>query len=352
MEVPDPGAPAASPPAPVDSSAFLESLSAPERKEFFEGSPEKRATFASKDPAAEADSAPAKPVTQAASTDALPPADSAPAKPAKTKGLDARSAEVDLKIADLKTKLQALDDLERSYATRTQPKPDAVADSSPKAKPSWEQYRDLPDAPKQDDFQSYDDWVDARAEFIATKRYEALRGEEQQTQHAREQTRLMETRATESMDRGRQFWESHPDLQEKVHPALLDLKPISLMDATERQTAGPQHFVADLLWESPVSPQLAVFFSEHPDEFASICALNDPKAMTRAFGRVEERVGSLYETDPAKRATPQPKTIPDADDLPVTLGKRTAATVPETDAAVRDKDFRAFEAAWRRERGL
>lgn len=117
------------------------------------------------DPAPEAPAAP----EQADS----PPADPSPGKPKKN--LDSRLQELDTKNAELRERLRVnrllreeMANLERAATT---PKPASDPASPPKPQ-EWQRYKLHPDAPKVEDFEVYEDYLDARSTFIADRRYE------------------------------------------------------------------------------------------------------------------------------------------------------------------------------------
>ena len=342
-------------------------MTSQERHDFFEGSSDARRARASKPEGdtpeksakpktvAVADSAPAKPVEQVASTDAKPETASEPVTPAKeTKGLDARSADVDLKIADLKRKLEIKQELERQLATR--PEAAKPTDAAPvTAKKAWEAYKDLPDAPKSTDFESYEDYLDARSDFIAEQKYKSLRADEQKVYDADRQRRDFETRTQASIERGTKFWETHPDLKAEVNPLLLEIIPtrVYAQIPPDQRTAGDKpHPLGDLLWESPVAAEVTVYLSRNPDQLQALLSSPDAATLLRRFGGVEARVEKLFEPEGQPVRVAQPKTVPDADELPVTLGKKAPITAEASTTTAGFGDFATYERQWKRERGF
>lgn len=303
---------------------------------------------------APAESSPAEPAAQAASTDASSKADSEPAAPAKTKGLDAREQQIRERQARLKEQLAETDRLERELAERQarlstpKPQPDAPADSSPAAqKRVFEHYANDPNAPKLEAFEDYNAWAIEMMDYITDRKLEQrdIKAREAQAQQHRQ--RELTTAVETSKTRFHAFVEKTPDFGDRVDAALLDIPPISALK--EGDPIGPHNFVAEHIWRSEYPGELALHFSEHPDEFRALCALNDPAAITKRIGKLEAR----FEESPSTRdRTPVPKTIPDADELPVVVGKKAPVTTSDTDQALKAKDFRAYEAARKREWGL
>lgn len=371
MEQPNTDASAGSSPAPLSSSDFLETLTEGERQTFFESSPDERAARMAKPadakpakPAAQktsdapAASSPAQPVEQAASTDASPDAASEPAKPAKeTKGLDARELAVRERLARLKDDLAATERLEREIADRQarlrtpEPKQDAPAESSPAAtQRAFEKYASDPRAPKLENFEDYNAWAVEMMDFISDRKLEARETEAQHRSVEVAKEREKAAAVHTSKQRVSAFLEKNPDARDRVHPELLNIVPISGLKAGD--PIGPHNFIAEQMWRSEYPGELALHFSEHPEEFRALMALPDPAAITRRIGRIEARFEQASPDGPSRDTTPVPKNIPDADELPVVIGRKAAVTESGEDAALKAKDFTAYEREWKRKHGL
>lgn len=374
MEQPNTDASAGSSPAPLSSTEFLESLSESERTEFFQSTPEKRAERMAKadapantkpakqvkTPAASAESAPAPAEGEtAASTDATSKADSEPAAPAKTetKGLDAREQQIRERQARLKNDLAELDRLERELAARqarlTTPAPDkqdATADSSPaKVQKAFEKFASDPHAPKLEQYDSYDAWAIDMMDFITDRKLGERETQAQQRSAEQQRQRELETAVRSTAERVKAFREKTPDFETRVRPELLNITPISGLK--DGDPIGPHNFIAEQMWRSEFPGEFAVHFSEHPEEFQALMALNDPAAIVRRMGRIEATFESST-VSPSRDSKPVPKTIPDADELPAVIGKKAPVTASDTESAMKSGDFGAFERAWKRERGI
>ena len=364
MEQPNDASADSSPAQPLSGTDFLESLSGSERTAFFEAPAAERLErmakpSSEKAPKAQTDapaaSSPAEPAEQAASTDASPKADSEPAAPAKTKGLDAREEQIRTRQARLKADLAEIDRLEREVSERqarlnapASPKQDATPESSPaEKKRAFDQYALDPRAPKLEAFEDYNAWAVEMMDFISDRKLEQ-RDTQAREQHATiQRERELNTAVETSKTRFNAFVEQTPDFSERVNPGLLNIAPISALK--DGDPIGPHNFVAEQIWRSEFPGELALHFSEHPTEFQALCDLNDPAAITRRIGRIE----AAFDRPSAERASqPVPKTIPDADELPVLVGKKAPVTGSDTDSALKAKDFRAYEAARKREWGL
>ena len=312
-------------------------MPAQEREAFFNGSPADRAKHSS---AAPADSAPATPVDQAASTDASPPAASEPATPAKKKGLEARSADVDLQIADLKRTLEIKQELERQLSARETPKQDAKTDPSPAAtKADWERLMEHPDAPNLDTIGDYDKWVAAMSVFTTSQLLKEARAAESATAQQRQEQHAYTERLTAANDRVKAYREKNPNAQ--PDETLAAIVPVSQLPAGA--PIGPHNFVMEQVIDSEVPGELLMHFTAHPEVFRELLTL-DPQSIVRRIGRLE---ASLLGTEPSpERDHPSPKVIPDITDVPTTLGRRSPVTADDGETAMKNGDFLAYERAF------
>jgi len=310
-------------------------------------------------PDAVADSSPATPVEQAASTEAIDkPAASEPAAPAKeTKGLDAREEQIRKRQAALKEQLAETDRLERELAERqarlktpAEPQTDAISESSTeKAQRAFEKYANDPKAPKLEAFEDYNAWAIEMMEFISDRKIEARETEAQHRSAEYAKQRALDTAVQTSTERVKAFAEKTPDFQTRVRPELLNIVPISALK--EGDPIGPHNFIAEQMWRSEYPGELALHFSEHPEEFQELMALPDPALILKRIGRIEAQFSEQSER-PSRELTPVPKTIPDADELPVVIGKKAPITADEEESALKSQDFASYEKAWKRKRGL
>lgn len=376
MDPIQPDASAESSPAPLASTDFLETLSPSERESFFSGSSEQRMARMSKPdsakpkksadakaeapkPAADAESAPAKVVDQPASTDAKQDAASETAKPAKdtTPGLDAREKAIRERQARLKADLDEIDRLEREVTERRSrltsaptPTQDAPPDSSPAAtaQKAFEKYASDPNAPKLEQYDDYNAWAIDMMDYITDRKIETKETEQRKTAAEARRQHELQSAVQTSQQRVKAFVEKTPDFATRVNPSLMNIVPLSALGPED--PVGPQNFIAEQMWRSEYPGELALHFSEHPDEFQALMELADPAAIVKRIGKLEARFESTGQSvaDP----TPAPKTIPDADELPVVIGKKAPVTASDAESALASKDFSAYERARRRDWGL
>lgn len=303
--------------------------------------------------AAEPESAPAKPVDQAASTEASREGASEPPTPETAKptpGLDARETAVRERIARLKTELELADRLEKELQTRAQPKPDAKPASSPAAVPGltkaeYETYLDMPDAPKLGDFQEIEHHTAAMALFIARKEAEATFdrkfGEISKTASDRDaRIRDVGSRVATADAAYKAYLERTPDAEQKIDPRLVAIVPASLLEDPTK--AQPHEVLADFVMDSGVPGELHEYFStpEGTKHWQSLMALSgNPRTLAFEFGKLAARF------DSRAVAVSPPKTVSTAPEPVEVLGKRPAAPADDAESALLSGDFDAYSRA-------
>lgn len=261
-----------------------------------------------------AESAPAEPVEQAASTDALPKAASEPAKK--------RNAETRIQ------ELLAERDRERSEVARLRseleqhrPK-DVKADPSP-AKPSqreFERYKAMPDAPKVSDYDDYGDWNIDMAAFVNRK------GLEEYT-----------SKLKQDYDAG-QHREMHGKFDAKGVEQFSDFREV--LGAAGNAGRQWPDFVNRKLLTHEQGPAIAYALAQAKDDDALYQRITDPVE----FG---EYVAEFLAQQKTPRKPPTKTTAPDP---PFTLGSQTHDSVDEEESALQSGDQTAFKAARLRRR--
>lgn len=293
-----------------------------------------------------ADAATAEAVEPAASTDAQE------AKPAsepgdtvsksRGKGVKERNAELDAEIASLNEKLRLRSEIRRQLDAvdrAPQPKPDAKTDSSPAADTKAEaaRFRAMPDAPKLENFESYDDWAIEMASFVADKKLEAREARSREESKARHEEQQFTEKAKKAGERFQSYLEKNPAAKERIRPELMAIVPVSQMQPGERP--GPHNFIAEQIFESDFTGELADHFSTDAgiQDFQRLMRLG-PDQILREIGRLEAR----FVTQADASSTRSPKTISTAPDPAETLGKRPAQTADRLESALLTGDFSAY----------
>lgn len=292
-----------------------------------------------------ADAAPAEAVETAPSTDVdVKPASETgdPAKP-KGKGVKERNAELDAEITQLNERLRLRKEIQRELAAleRTpQPKPDARADSSPAVDKKAEaaRFRAMPDAPKVEDYDTYDDWAIEMAGFVADKKLEERDTRSKQETAQRHEEQRFTEKANKASERFNAYVEKNPAAKDRISPELLAIVPISQLRPGE--AIGPQNFIAEQIFESDFTGELADHFSTDAgvQDFQRLMRLS-PDAILREIGRLEARLDS----GAARPSTKSPKTISTAPDPAETLGRRPAAGLDPVESALFSGDPVAYQ---------
>ena len=313
------------PSAPAPSQPFdLETLSPEQRQEWrLTGKvPETPAAPVS----SPADSTPAEPVEQVASTDALPPAASEPATPRKSKA-DARFDTI-LKERTAERERAEKAERERDDLRAKLAKQDALPASSPVPTPEFPAY-DVWAQTHEDG--SYDDYLLGKFEHVQTQK-QTVR---QQQQAAEQFSRTAGERVEAFTARYRDALAADASLPTRINARLYDLKTVdACLQSGEPVTA--LNAVAQEIVESPAAVKLLTHLSDHPDELAQLSKLS-PAAVIRAMAKLETQLDLP--------AIPPPKTISTAPALTTTLGSRPAVPGDSIQSAIKAGDFARYRDA-------
>lgn len=274
-------------------------------------------------------------------------ADSPPAPPddKKPKNLQTRTEQINREVADLQEKIRLRKALREELAT-LDPRPQPAQPASDPARPkpqSWERYKTLPGAPKPDDFPVYEDYLDARAEFIADQRYEERERRATADRESQGRVEADTKRISTFTERITKAREADPDFDGKVHPYLLtELVPaFALPPGTPWK---PANVLLQEIVDSQASAALLLHFST-PDgqkqwQELVTAAQESPAAMIRGFGRIEARF--LSDGTAAEPKAPA-KPVTSAPDPPTVLGTRPPQQADRAAAAVSAGDYSAYE---------
>lgn len=272
----------------------------------------------------------------------------------KKKSLEGRKVAVDAEVEDLKRRLAVRDELRRQLASGEQPaKAAEAAKPEAKTKPAW---ADDPNAPKLEQFASYEEYLDARAEFIADHKLKATLSERDQRSsrqsEAHQKLQGVTERAGTFKERVTAYQKANPQTQ--FAPELLAVMPMSAVEAhnamappDQQMPIGAEHFVMEHVFNSEKAGELLDHFTAQPDDFQRLYSLahNDPASVVRQIGALEERLGS-------KSASPAPSPSARVSNLPnpptVLSGK--AAALDPIRSAVKNGDARAFKQMRHQER--
>jgi hypothetical protein len=161
--------------------------------------------------------------------------------------------------------------------------------------------------PTPDDFGTYEEYVEALADFKADERLKKARQEDEERQRV--------DRAVEHVKKRGETFRERIFAAEKADPALKDR--LAAPDAIELQKElAPSwsvppgtpmkaiNAISDAIIDSEQAAQLLVFLAENPDDMDRLRSLPDHASVMRAIGRLEGTVGS-QEAQPAPVAAPR-----------------------------------------------
>lgn len=238
------------------------------------------------------------------------------------------------------------------------------ADPAPKSDAKgWQRYKDLPDAPKLEQFDTHEDYLDARSDFIAEKRIaEALGQRDQaseQDHRLRQSAERYQSHETEFRTHVLEWKQSNPEA--KFDDGFMSIPPMSAIQLhnasqppDQQVPIGPHHFVIEqvFLAEPKAKGPLCAHFSANPQEFKDLCelAMRDEygmQAVVRRIGQLEAKFLSSQASTPASpaariSAVPAPAT---------TLGRKASgSTVDPLKRAIQSGDTRAYRELRHQER--
>lgn len=219
------------------------------------------------------------------------------------------------------------DRLERDLAEKTAAKP---AEPAEPGKPAAEPEVKPPEAkpkPKLEDFETYEDFVEALTDWKSDQKLDALRSElkaEKEAQAAAAARQPLIDAWAEKLDAAR---ERHPDYDEVTGTA----------EAEKLELTPAMH---QAIFESELGPDICYQLGKNPEEFRRIAGLA-PVASIREIGRIEAAIeaesGNRPEKKPAK--TPDTKSPETKPAKPAAL---PAPITPVKGAAAAEKDPRTM----------
>lgn len=172
--------------------------------------------------------------------------------------------------------------------------------------------------PRRDDFQDYESYLDARADWQVSEKLKAL---ESKAEQARQQQAIAEREAT---------WEQR---QTKAAQKYEDFEEVAFADDLPITPV-----MAEAMKDSDMGPDVAYFLGKNPSEAERIAKLN-PAAQVREIGKIEARLESKA-SEPVKRPSKAPAPIE-----PVGGGS-PSSTDPAKMSQAEYEAFRAKQGAW------
>jgi hypothetical protein len=170
--------------------------------------------------------------------------------------------------------------------------------------------------PKLDDFTSYEDYISAKAEYIAEQRVTSTL-QEAQRRSATEKAQAAQQSAVEAFkSRVATATAELPDFEDVIAESTIPL---------------PQH-MEQAIYDSDVGPHLAYYLATHEDEALALAKMN-PISAVRSLGRIEAKIENGFYKKAQKSNAPEPS---------VPAG--TQAKVTKNPSEMTDAEF----AAWRK----
>jgi hypothetical protein len=262
--------------------------------------------------------------------------------------LQRKIGERDQKIRDLEARLQAGTPAAAPNGTReTAQQPAKAAGAAPATeKPHVNGKQEPPPRPKEDDFKTYGEFIEALTDWKTDRKLEAAEEQKQQAQAERAEA-----------DKGKTIVDAHNARVDEAKTRYPDW-------GTAFQGLNDNSFTEPMvvfIFESEHGPDVTYFLAKHRDELARIAALS-PIRQASELGKIEARVatetakttddekgeGEEEESPPAsaktpeKRSTHATKAPPPAKPIGGTSGKGS-------DEMPDPSDFEAYEAWSRRQ---
>lgn len=284
----------------------------------------------------------------------------------KNAGAKQRIQQIDPEIQELQEKLRIRAELKRQLADTERPsREEPKATPAPAPNDGWKAYKDLPGAPKSDQFDNYEDYLDARADFIADRKVEARitrefqqREERARThQQAESQFRELDTQAQTFAEKVKKHQQANPGA--RIDERLLNVTPLRALRAMnavlppdQREPEGPHHFIVDQVFASDTPGEILSYLTDNPADLERLwhLSLKAPDAVVREIGRLEAKFLGSTSPDAAASRSASPA-ITKAPAPGTTLGRRAAPAGGDAlNKAITAGDTRAFKELRRQER--
>lgn len=152
----------------------------------------------------------------------------------------------------------------------------------------WERYKAMPEAPKLDAFQSYEDWQTALAVFVADARYDERRDSERQAEARTRREAADADRAKGFTERWTAAQAADPEFIKQVDPRLLETPRLSALPLGTKATFG--NFLVEQLFDADHPKELALHLS-NPETVQRLATL-PPETVIRELAKFDASVGT------------------------------------------------------------
>jgi hypothetical protein len=269
---------------------------------------------APKDAAAE--SSPAEPVEQVASTEVAATPASEPGSP-KKKNAESRKQELQAEIDGLlKTRAQLRAEVQ-APAPVSRPDVQPVASSPAAAFPDYDAWSTQQPSGADIRYERYS------AEFTLAVAAEKAQAFEEQRRYQADVREAEEVKQA-YLSQAEVFVQDHPDYWSVVNPVTTQVQPTPTTEA-----------MGNVIARSASPTQLLYHLGQHRDEFQRIVSLPPARAVYE-LGKIEARLTPSSVPSVPRTSAPPP---------PQTLSTRAVAPVDDVDAALASGDFRRYKAA-------
>jgi hypothetical protein len=176
--------------------------------------------------------------------------------------------------------------------------------------------------PKRDDFDDYDQYVEAVADWKAEQKFAQRERQAAAHRFAQEHTKTVVDTVQTFRGRMTEVMKADPEFSTKVDERLFRLRPTH--DLGENERPGPENTFADELIASEHAPALMLYFTEHEEEVHRLLKLPSPAAIARAMGAIEATLKKPAPAGEERKVSRMPPPI-----QPVTPSSDTATNIDE-----------------------
>lgn len=156
-----------------------------------------------------------------------------------------------------------------------------------------------PDAPKAEDFEEYDRYIDALTQHRVNKALAERDAKEHAERGANAYDAEVDELLSDSASAQREFISARPTFLEEVSAEILGMRPSMSLDANEM--LGPDNVIADeIILSKSAGPLIELYLTDHPEELERLRALRSPQQLQVEMRILAKTVGA---------ASPGPKPV-------------------------------------------
>lgn len=190
-----------------------------------------------------------------------------------------KQREAERKAADLERRLQEVE-------ARTAP---PKAETAKPAAAEYERFLAMPDAPREEDFDSYTKFTAAMGLFVADKRLEERETQSRQTAEAQRREQAIAAVNDRYIAQIDEATTADPEFLNTLHEDVLAIPTYDALREGERPTG--LHVVGEEIRRSAAVVPVLRYFSQHPEQIQRLAAL-PPREITRQLAILESRLAA------------------------------------------------------------